>query len=254
MSQELARYDADGTEVVLTHDDVVNVICGNPQVTPKEVRLFVELCRARKLNPFAKEAYLIKYGDHPATMVVGKDVFTRRAQKNPRFRGMEAGVFVVRPDGQGKSREGSMVLPGEQCVGAWCKVHVDGYDVPVYDSVAFDEYAGRKRDGSLNGQWAKMPGTMIRKVAVVHALREAFPDDFGGLYDAAEMGVEPVEAETVAIEDAPEPSARDVAEKCVREWAERSRFDPDRAWADVDVPQDADDEWFRNLARMYAAA
>ena len=35
-----------------------------------------------------------------------------------------------------------------------------------------------------------MPGTMIRKVALVQALREAFPNTFAGLYDAAEMKVE----------------------------------------------------------------
>ena len=38
---------------------------------------------------------------------------------------------------------------------------------------------------------------MIRKVALCHALREAFPDDFQGLYGEEEMGVsvsEPMEA------------------------------------------------------------
>jgi len=35
--------------------------------------------------------------------------------------------------------------------------------------------------------WVKMPATMIRKVALVQVLREAFPGTFGGLYDSAEM-------------------------------------------------------------------
>jgi hypothetical protein len=35
--------------------------------------------------------------------------------------------------------------------------------------------------------WAKIPATMIRKVALVQALREAFPSDLGGCYDSAEM-------------------------------------------------------------------
>ncbi len=55
-----------------------------------------------------------------------------------------------------------------------------------YQSVGFDEYAGKK-DGSLNSQWAKKPATMIRKVAVVQALREAFPDRFQGLYAQEEF-------------------------------------------------------------------
>ena len=33
-----------------------------------------------------------------------------------------------------------------------------------------------------------MPATMIRKVALVQALREAFPDRYQGLYDASEVG------------------------------------------------------------------
>jgi hypothetical protein len=38
--------------------------------------------------------------------------------------------------------------------------------------------------------WAKMPATMIRKVALVQSLREAFPSDLGGLYDSCERGVD----------------------------------------------------------------
>ena len=164
--RELAKYeDASGREVTLTDVDIKRVICDNPNVTDKEMKLFVELCKAQRLNPFVKEAYLVKYGGNPATMVVGKDVYTKRAQANPRFKGLQAGVFVVDGNGKGKEREGSMVLPGETPVGAWCKVYVDGYDVPIYDSVSFDEYAGKKRDGSLNSTWAGKPGTMIRKVA-----------------------------------------------------------------------------------------
>ena len=79
-----------------------------------------------------------------------------------------------------------MVLPDEKLVGGWAKVFIKGKE-PEYQSVSFDEYAGRKKDGSLNSQWAKKPGTMIRKVAVVQALREAFPDRFQGLYASEEM-------------------------------------------------------------------
>lgn len=79
----------------------------------------------------------------------------------------------------------------ERLVGGWCEVHVDGYDVPMFDEVSLEEYTGRKKDGTPSGQWARMPATMIRKVAIVHALREAFPDQMRGLYDASEMGVEP---------------------------------------------------------------
>ena len=53
-----------------------------------------------------------------------------------------------------------------------------------------NEKLRRKKDGSLNGQWSSKPATMIRKVAQVQALREAFPDTLGGLYTADEQGVD----------------------------------------------------------------
>lgn len=51
-------------------------------------------------------------------------------------------------------------------------------------SVSLKEYNTGK------ASWLKMPATMIRKVAIVQALREAFPSELGGMYDSSEMGVE----------------------------------------------------------------
>jgi hypothetical protein len=42
---------------------------------------------------------------------------------------------------------------------------------------------------------------MIRKVALVQALREAFPEDFGGLYSPEEMGNQAA----VVLDDAAQP-------------------------------------------------
>lgn len=64
---------------------------------------------------------------------------------------------------------------------------IKGHETPEYISVGIDEYIGRKKDGTVNSQWSKKPGTMIRKVAVVQALREAFPDRFQGMYAQEEM-------------------------------------------------------------------
>ena len=50
------------------------------------------------------------------------------------------------------------------------------------------EYIGRKSDGTVNEQWTKRPATMIRKVALVQALREAFPETLGAMYAAEEFG------------------------------------------------------------------
>ena len=190
MANELARYETDGGEIAITDDDIRYVLAQNQNVTNEEIKMFIELCVAHRLNPFIKEAYIIKYGTQAATLVIGKDVWTKRAMRNPRYAGHQAGLTFVGTDGAIHRREGSMLVAGETLLGAWAKVHMKGYAVPLYDEVSYDEYVGRKKDGSVSKQWLKMPGTMLRKVALVHVLREAFPDEFGGCYDAAEMGVD----------------------------------------------------------------
>ena len=185
---QIVEYEANGELVKISPNMIRKyLVNGGGNVSDGEVMMFMSLCKYQHLNPFLKEAYLIKYGNNdPATIVTGKDVFTKRADSNPNYNGKKAGVIVLKKDGTVEEREGSMVLPDEKLVGGWAKVFIKGKE-PEYQSVSFDEYAGRKKDGSLNSQWAKKPGTMIRKVAVVQALREAFPDRFQGLYASEEM-------------------------------------------------------------------
>lgn len=185
---QLVEYESNGEMVKLSPNMIKKyLVSGGGNVTDGEVMMFMSLCRYQHLNPFLKEAYLIKYGSNdPATIVTGKDVFTKRADANPNYKGKKAGIVVQKEDGTFEDREGTMVLPGEKLVGGWAKVFIKDKE-PEYQSVSFDEYAGRKKDGKLNSQWSKKPATMIRKVAVVQALREAFPDRFQGLYAQEEM-------------------------------------------------------------------
>ena len=92
--------------------------------------------------------------------------------------------------GELEYRTGSLVIPGEKLVGGWAKVFVKGYNEPIEAAVSIEEYIGRKNDGSINSNWSKRPATMIRKVALMQALREAFPEDLGGMYASEEIGAE----------------------------------------------------------------
>lgn len=184
----LVEYESNGEKVQLTPDTVRKyLVNGGGEVTDQEVLMYLSLCRYQKLNPFLKECYLIKYGSSPATIVAGKDVFTKRAMKNPNYEGKQAGVVVITEGGMIIEREGAVVMEGEKLVGGWAKVYIKGYKEPEYASVSFEEYAGKTKDGKLNSQWASKPATMIRKVALVQALREAFPDNFEGLYAPEEI-------------------------------------------------------------------
>ena len=200
--QELTvAYKIGENEIKLTPAIVQNYIVGsNSQITMSEFKMFTELCKVRKLNPFLKEAYCIKYGNEAATIVVGKDVIVKRAVLNPQYNGKESGVIVADKDGNIKERQGCFVAPDEMLVGGWCKVYRKDHEHPEYMSVSIDECAKKKRDGTLNSNWTNQPATMIEKVAKVRAFREAFVEDLAGMYDESEMVVDkPV----ITIEDLP---------------------------------------------------
>lgn len=160
-------------------------------VTDQEVVMFMMMCKANHLNPWNREAYCIKYGTQPATMVVGKEAYMKRANAHPQYDGMDDGIVVIVPEtGEMIYRKGTITIEGEQLIGGWAEVYRKDRSRSTRVEVPFSEYAGRKKDGSLNGQWSSKPATMIRKVAQVQALREAFPDTLGGLYTADEQGVD----------------------------------------------------------------
>ncbi len=176
-----ASYKLEGGQV-LNSDTVKNyLVSGNGKVTDQEVLMFIELCKAQKLNPFVREAYLIKFGNTPANIVVGKDVFVKRAYRNSNFNGMQAGIVVLNKKGEMEEREGSLKITGETLLGGWCKVFLKNQDFPVKSVVSLEEY------NKGQSTWKQMPGVMIRKCAIVTALREAFPEDLQGLYDSSEI-------------------------------------------------------------------
>lgn len=181
-------FTVDDSEVKLTPAIVQNyILAGNGTITMPEFKMFSELCKVRKLNPFLKEAYIIKFGNQPATLVVGKEAILKRAIKHKDFNGREQGVIVVDIKGNITERNGAFYLKEkEQLVGGWARVYKKGIDHPTYITVSLDEAIQRKKDGEVNSQWTKSPATMIEKVALVRALRETFVEELGGMYDETE--------------------------------------------------------------------
>lgn len=196
---KVTTIKTDTGEIKLSSNVVRNyLVAGGGQVTDQEVKLFIALCSAQKLNPFIKEAYLIKYGSSPATMVVSKDVYQKRADKHPDYEGKKAGIIVLDVNGSIDYRVGTFYMPAsENLVGGWCEVYRKNRQ-PERVEVSLDEYIGKKKDGTVNSQWSGKPATMIRKVAVAQALREAFTTEFQGMYIPDEMGISEDEPHIVA--------------------------------------------------------
>lgn len=184
---QIVKYVAnDGVEVRLTPQTVAAYVAtGNAQADPADVVRFMATCRARGLNPLAGDCYMTVYqgaSGKSVSTVVSKDYFVRTATQDPAFDGMRAGIVVMGKDGQLSYREGCICgRQTERLVGGWAEVLVRGRSVPSRAEVSLEEYDQHR---SL---WKTKPATMIRKVALVQALREAFPAKFGGVYDRDEM-------------------------------------------------------------------
>ena len=188
----IVSYEVNNEEITLTPQIVQDYLVGkDAKITIPEFKLFAELCKARKLNPFLKEAYCIKYSNNlPATIVVGKDAVLKRAVLNPNYNGIKSGIIVLDENGNITERKGTFKLPNEKLVGGWAEVFRKDWENSVYCSVSLEESMQRKSNGQPNSNWEKQPATMIEKVAKVRALREAFVEDLGGMYEAEEMNVD----------------------------------------------------------------
>lgn len=151
------------------------------KASEEELAYFIATCKERNLNPFTKEVYFIKYGTNPAQIVVSKDAFMKRAEQNQNFDGFEAGVVIIN-DGELQHITGTILPPNATLVGGWAKVYRKDRKFPIEADADFKAYNTGK------SMWAKMPALMIRKVALVSAMREAFSENVGGLYTTDEMG------------------------------------------------------------------
>jgi phage recombination protein Bet len=169
----------------LTITDVKTYFC--PAAQDTDAYIFLEVCRSKGLNPFLREAYLVafedkKAGEFKTSIIVGKDAFVRKAEEHPDFDGFRAGLIIQDAEGAIHfDREGEFMTKDETLLGGWAEVKRKGISSPFKAAVSLTEY---RKD---NHFWKDKPATLIRKVALVHALREAFAETFGGLYDQSEM-------------------------------------------------------------------
>jgi len=176
---EITTFETSHGPVELSVSTIKDLFC--PNATDSEAAMFLKVCQYQGLNPFLRDAYLIKYDTKAAaSIVIGKDFFTKRADTIPGYDGVRAGIVVMRKE-QVVQTEGALPLPGDKLIGGWAEVTRKDRSTPTVARVDMAEYNANQ------SSWKRMPATMIRKVAIVQALREAFPSQFQGLYDEAEM-------------------------------------------------------------------
>lgn len=175
------RFTVNGEEIKLTGSIVKNYLTrGNEDVSDQEVVMFINLCKYQKLNPFLNEAYLVKFKGSPAQIVVGKEAYMKKAERNEDYEGFKAGLIVQR-NNEVVEIEGSFAMKTDTVLGGWAQVYKKNRKYPYVAKVNLDEY------NKGQSTWSQKPKTMIRKTAIVQALREAFPEDLGALYTEEEQ-------------------------------------------------------------------
>lgn len=188
-------YSVAGQDVHLNYTIVRNYLTkGGGQVTDADLVQFIAVCKFNQLNPFLNEAYLVKYGDAPAQMVVSKEALMKRAESCKEYDGFEAGIIVMRKN-EIVDIPGSFIAPGDTLVGGWAIVHRSDKKFPYISRVNLSEYSTGK---SL---WNGKPSTMIRKVAIVQAMREAFPAQLGAMYTQEEQNVVVIDGDAAEVKD-----------------------------------------------------
>jgi phage recombination protein Bet len=127
-----------------------------------EFGVMIELARKYQLDPFARQIWLVKYGDSPAQIFCGRDGYLAIAHRSGQFDGIQSGSRIE----------------NNELIG-WCRVYRKDMSHPIEVEVYASEYSTGKN------LWRDKPRTMIQKVAEAHALRRAF--SISGLYSPEEI-------------------------------------------------------------------
>lgn len=179
-------FDVLGQKVTLNGKIVRQFLTkGNGNVTDQEIVQFISLCKYQQLNPFLNEAYLVKFknnqgGEDNAQVITSESAYLKRAEACEHYQGFRAGLILKRGS-EVVYEEGEFMFDTDVLLGGWCEVYRDDRKYPTVGRVSLKDY-----DKGRN-TWKQIRCTMIRKVAIVHALREAFQTQLGALYTNTEM-------------------------------------------------------------------
>jgi phage recombination protein Bet len=172
---KLEREGAEGTSMLTRNQ--IELIKSKYAVgaTDDELKVFLYVCARTKLDPFARQIYLVKRWDTRQ----GRDVFTPQTGIDGlRSIAERAGNYAGNDDPTFDDEK----TPKKATVSVY-KI-VEGQRVAFSASARWEQYCPKSPNDFM---WQKMPHLMLGKCAEALALRKAFPNVIGGLYISEEM-------------------------------------------------------------------
>jgi phage recombination protein Bet len=177
----------------------------------RDIMTFMMLCKARSLNPFVADAWLVGYdGRNGAefSIISSFAALLKRADANPEYDGLQSGLILEDTDGNVYDCEGQFAPPTATILGAWAVAHRKDRKFPMSARINAADY---KKDNEF---WKGKPALMIVKTAEAQALRKAFPLETQGMVTSEENQLETMEREASGrVVDRSESMVPDLSEK-----------------------------------------
>ena len=191
---------------------IKNIICKG--ASDDEIAVFLQICKHTKLDPIAKQIYLIPRYDSKA----GKNVYTPQvsidgarliADRTGCYAPGRKTEFEFKPDGS--LLAATAYVKKKTSDGTWHEIEATAY---------FDEYVQTyedKRTGEkkVMGLWGSKPMTMLAKVAESICLRRGFPSEMSGVYVEGELDKDSV-IDVTPVEEVTQAELNDLYELSVK--------------------------------------
>jgi len=187
----VVNYKArDGLDITLTIEICKKyLVSGKAElVTNQEFMFFMATCKAKGMNPFIKDCYLVKYSADPAAIITAIEFYRKRSKAQEDCQGWKNGIIIYNKDGALEYRDGAFISPDEKLLGGWFECLPKGWIEPMKWSVSLKPYIKKTKEGNVTQFWQedKQPG-QIAKVAEAQGLRKVWPGEFEKLYVDAEI-------------------------------------------------------------------